>query len=113
MAQVVQLAEFRRNGRARVTFDRGELRQLLDVYSRRVASGEWKDYAIDLQRGVAVFSIFRHSYDTPAFAVAKRADGARCNYLVMSGQEKLKQGASIGEVLSVFDRPLRLISRHR
>ena len=30
----------------RVSFDRGELRVLLNEYSRRVAAGEWRDYAI-------------------------------------------------------------------
>lgn len=91
-------------------FNRQELRQLLDVYSRRVASGEWKDYAIDQRRGLAVFSVFRHTFDAPAFAIAKRADGKRCDYLVISGQRAIKRGGSLGEVLAIFDKPLRLIS---
>ena len=49
--------------KSRVFFDRQELRQLLDVYSRRVASGEWHDYAMDQRGNCAVFSIFRHSFD--------------------------------------------------
>ena len=61
MADLVRLNDHRRNKGRRVTFDRQELRQLLDVYSRRVASGEWKDYAIDMGNGSAVFSIFRHT----------------------------------------------------
>lgn len=111
MAKVLQIAKYRRKGRRLVTFNRQELRQLLDVYSRRVASGEWKDYAIDHNSGTAVFSIFRHTFDTPLFAVAKRPNGQRCDYLVMSGCEQIKQGSSMDEVLSVFERPLRLISR--
>ena len=92
MANLVRLSDHRRSKAKRVSFDRQELRQLLDVYSRRVASGEWKDYAIDMRHGAAIFSIFRHTFDRPVFAVAKR-------------------GQSIGEVLSTFDKPLRLISR--
>ena len=34
-----------------VFFNRQELRQLLEVYSRRVVAGEWKDYAIDHHGG--------------------------------------------------------------
>ena len=112
MAKLLHLAEYRRRGRSAVRFDRQELRQLLDVYSRRVASGEWKDYAIDHTGGTAVFSIFRHTFDTPVFAVAKRANGRHCDYLVLSGREEIKHGKSMGEVLAVFDRPLRLISQH-
>lgn len=110
MADVIRLSDYRKNPKKRVTFNRQELRQLLDVYSRRVASGEWKDYAIDQQGGLAVFSVFRHTFDSPAFAIAKRADGRRCDYLVISGQRAIKRGTSIGEVLSVFSKPLRLIS---
>jgi hypothetical protein len=110
MARLIKLADYRRNARARVTFNRQELRQLLDVYSRRVASGEWKDYAIDHGGPAAVFSVFRHSFDVPAFAIAKRSNGRNCDYLVMSGRREIKHGASIGEVLSVFEQPLRLLS---
>jgi len=110
MADVIRLSEHRRNPKKRVTFNRQELRQLLDVYSRRVASGEWKDYAIDQQGGLAVFSVFRHTFDAPAYAIAKRTDGRRCDYLVISGRQAIKRGASMGEVLAIFNKPLRLIS---
>ena len=112
MADLVRLSDHRRNKGKRVTFDRQELRQLLDVYSRRVASGEWKDYAIDLHHGVAMFSIFRHTFDLPVFTVAKRTSGRHSDYLLFSCREQIKHGQSIGEVLSIFNRPLRLIS-HR
>jgi hypothetical protein len=111
MADLVRLSDRRKGKAKRVTFDRQELRQLLDVYSRRVASGEWKDYAIDMRHGAAVFSIFRHTFDLPVFAVAKRSNGRNCDYLLFSGREQIKRGQSMGEILSMFDRPLRLISR--
>ncbi len=113
-AQTIRLADYRakrRRGTSRrgVFFDRHELRQLLEIYSRRVMSGEWKDYAIDQRGESAVFSIFRHSFDTPLFAITKRPNGKRCDYLVFRGPRKLKHGSSIDEVLSVFDHRLREI----
>jgi hypothetical protein len=94
-------------------FDRQELRQLLDIYSRRVATGEWKDYAIDHQGPVATFSIFRNTFDTPLFAIAKRTNGNKCDYIVFNGYEKIKQAATIQEALKIFNQPLRLVfSRH-
>ncbi|MGL5447625.1 MAG: DUF2794 domain-containing protein, partial [Rhabdaerophilum sp.] len=39
-----------------VRFDRRELSEILNVYGRHVASGEWRDYAIDFGRDRAVFS---------------------------------------------------------
>ncbi len=51
---------------------RGELQRILNLYSRRVASGEWRDYAIDHLENMAAFSVFRHSLDKPLFTIAKR-----------------------------------------
>ena len=111
MTEMFRLSDYRRKkNRQRVFFNRQELRQLMDLYSRRVAMGEWKDYAIDQSGGLAVFSVFRHTFDAPAFAIAKRAEGRRCDYLVISGQRAIKRGTSIGEVLAIFNKPLRLIS---
>ena len=59
-----------------VSFDRRELSRLLNLYSLRVASGEWRDYAIDFRPGMAIFSIFRHTAEQPLFAIAK-VPGAR------------------------------------
>ena len=44
-----------------VSFDRFELRQIMDLYGRMVAIGEWRDYAIDFLRDKAVFSVFRRA----------------------------------------------------
>ena len=37
-----------------VTFDRHELREILNLYGRKVAEGEWRDYAIDFSKDGAV-----------------------------------------------------------
>ena len=103
MAKVLRLADYRRANR-RVSFSQQELRELLNVYSRRVVTGEWRDYAIDHLAGMAVFSIFRHTCDAPLFRVAKVAGrGGGDEYMVVSGLERLKSGRTIREVLSVFD----------
>jgi len=99
--------------RANTTFfDRNELHQLLSLYSRRVATGEWRDYAIDQRGGSAVFSVFRHTHDAPLFRIAKRVrgQGRGGEYVVSSGRETLKQAASLGEALSVFGRHLHVVS---
>ena len=55
----------------------------------------------------------RVTFDLPVFTVAKRTgNGRHCDYLLFSGREQIKHGQTIGEVLSIFNRPLRLIS-HR
>ena len=95
----------------RVFFTRHELNRLLSLYSRRVMSGEWRDYAIDLSAGMAVFSVFRHSQERPVFTIAKRATGAPrgIEFTVSSGAHRLAHSETLGEALKVFDRRLQIV----
>jgi hypothetical protein len=118
MANLIRLSDHRRQHR-RIFFSRKELNLLLGVYSRRVASGEWRDYAIDQQPGMAVFSVFRSSLERPVFSIAKCAGAAPRNsantpaqslYVVFSGRQKLKTGKTLEEVVEVLDRRLEVVS---
>jgi hypothetical protein len=93
-------------------FDRNELNQLLSLYSRRVANGEWRDYAIDQRGGSAVFSVFRHTHEAPIFRIAKRQAGVgrAGEFVVSSGPETLKQAETMTEALSIFQPALRVVS---
>lgn len=73
----------------------------------RVASGEWRDYAIDFRPGMAIFSIFRHTAEQPLFAIAKVPGGG--GYMVYNGPRKLAHGDTLEDVLAVFDRKLKLL----
>jgi hypothetical protein len=118
MANLIRLSDHRRHHR-RIFFTRKELNLLLGVYSRKVSSGEWRDYAIDQQPGMAVFSIFRSSFERPLFSVAKCAGVPQRSastgpmqgpYVIFSGRQKLKQGKTLEEVVEILDRRLELVS---
>ena len=111
MAKLYRLNEISPSSRA-TFFDRNELGQLLSLYSRQVANGQWRDYAIDQQGGNVVFSVFRHTHDAPAFRIAKQPErGAAGNaYVVSSGAETLIQANTMTEALSVFGGSLRVVS---
>lgn len=108
MSNLYRLADQRARRRA-VSFDRSELRRLLSLYSLRVASGEWRDYAIDFRPGMAIFSIFRHTAEQPLFAIAKVPGGTGGGYMVYNGPRKLAHGDSLEDVLRIFDRKLKLL----
>lgn len=98
---------------ARTTFfDRRELSQILDIYGRMVAAGEWRDYAIDALREKAVFSVFRKSSEHPLYRIEKdprlaRRQGA---YSVIAATGLiLKRGHDLKHVLRVLDRKLHLV----
>src|SRR6201986_1773970 len=92
-----------------VTCDRPELSRILAVYGRMVAAGEWRDYALDFLDDVAVFSIFRRSSEMPLFRVEKRPKlrAKQGQYAVIAaGNQILKRGHDLENVLRVFDNKL-------
>src|ERR1700724_4884082 len=60
-----------------VTFERGELDRILGLYGRKVAEGEWRDYAIAFLKDRAVFSVFRRSSEMPLYRIEKNMALAR------------------------------------
>jgi hypothetical protein len=110
MSQVIRLTDRRLHNR-HLFFTRAELNQLLSLYSRRVAAGEWRDYAIDHKPGIAKFCVFRHSHDYPLYAVAKFLNRDRAiTYRVTSGGRKVKEGKDLAGVLAIIERQLRIVS---
>jgi hypothetical protein len=95
-----------------VSFDRHELRQILSLYGRMVALGEWRDYAIDFLRDRAVFSIFRRTSEVPLYRIVKdpalaRRQGAY-SVVAPSGMI-LKRGHELDRVLRAIDKPVMLV----
>jgi hypothetical protein len=105
--KLVHLADYRRR-RGGVFFDRLELRKILNLYSRRVARGEWRDYAIDHNEHAAAFSVFRHSRDWPLYVIAKLAPGRNKggDYVVSAGSKTLSRGRTIEDVLRALEDAL-------
>jgi hypothetical protein len=90
-----------------VFFDRRELDQLLRLYGRRVAAGEWRDYAIDGLKDAAVFSIFRRAAENPLYRIEKRPALARRQgawAVIGQGGVVLKRGHELSQVLKIFDK---------
>jgi len=95
-----------------ISFDRQELSQILNVYGRKVASGEWRDYAIDMLKEKAVFSVFRRSSEMPLYRIEKTPKLARRQgaYTVIAATGLiLKRGHDLARVLRALDRGLRLV----
>ena len=92
-------------------FTRPELNQLLSLYSRHVARGVWRDYAIDHRDGMALFSVFRHTHEAPAYSIIKTAPGQNrpVEFIVQSGRQKLRVSSSLTEALEFFHTQLSLV----
>jgi hypothetical protein len=98
---------------SRVTFDRRELDRILALYGRMVASGEWRDYAIDFLKDRAVFSVFRRSAEVPIYRIEKNPKLARKQgaYSVVSATGLiLRRGHELDRVLRVLDKGPSLVT---
>ena len=117
---MIAMSEFSRNAptdrrgqdRPVISFDRTELREIFGVYGRRVAEGEWRDYAIDFTPARAVFSIYRRTSEVPLFRVEKDPSLARRQgaYSVVAASGLiLKRGSELRQVLQVLEPKPKLV----
>lgn len=93
----------------KVAFHRLELGQIMTIYGRMVAAGEWRDYGISMLKDVAVFSIFRRAAEHPIYRIEKRPKlAARQQQYAVIGMDGqiLKRGADLRQVLRVLEKKL-------
>jgi len=89
-----------------VSFDRHELNAILNLYGRKVADGEWRDYAMDFLRDRAMFSIYKRASERPLYVVEKqpRLRNKQGQYMVLSQEGRvLKRGHELTNVLRVLE----------
>jgi hypothetical protein len=95
-----------------VSFDRQELRDIFDLYGRKVADGEWRDYAIAATGQKAVFSIYRRCAEFPLYRIEKirgaRKQGPYC--VVAATGLILRRGNDLKRVINVLDKKLTVVS---
>lgn len=101
-----------RRPRAITAFSRRELMQILDVYGRKVAAGEWRDYAIDLGAETAEFAVFRRTSEVPIYRIVKTPQLARKQgafSVVTATGLILKRGHELDRILAVFEKRVRVV----
>ena len=93
------------------SFDRHELNAILNLYGRKVADGEWRDYAIDHFKEKAVFSVFKRSGDLPLYQIEKNPKLAQKQgaFSIVNTQGRiLKRGQDLAQVMKFFDKVQKL-----
>jgi hypothetical protein len=94
-----------------VRFERTELMQILSLYGRYVADGDWRDYSIDFSADKATFAIYRRASEQPLYKIVKdpalaRKQGAFS--VIAQGGMILKRGHELAQVLRVLIKKPRL-----
>jgi hypothetical protein len=96
-----------------VTFSRRELDRILRLYGRKVAAGEWRDYAVDFLKDRAVFSVFRRASEVPIYRIEKDPQLARRQgaYSVVSATGLIvRRGHELDRVLRALDKSPVLVA---
>ncbi|MDO8358446.1 MAG: DUF2794 domain-containing protein [Devosia sp.] len=89
-----------------VAFDRRELNTILNLYGRKVAAGEWRDYAMDFLKDRALFSVYKHASERPLYVVEKnpKLRNKQGQYMVtIEDGRVLKRGHELDNVLRVLE----------
>ena len=92
-----------------VGFAREELTRILDLYGRMVAAGQWRDYAMDFTKDVAVFAAFRRAAERPQARIEKRpALRGKQGMWTLFGEHGhvLKRGHELAGVIAPVERRL-------
>ena len=56
-----------------VRFKKEEINLIMEVYSQKISTGEWKDYSISFQKNYAVFSIHKSFKFIPYYQIKKNS----------------------------------------
>jgi hypothetical protein len=89
-----------------VGFDRRELNTILNLYGRKVADGDWRDYAMDFLKDRALFSIYKRASERPLYVIEKnpKLRNKQGQYMVTSQDGRvLKRGHELDTVLRVLE----------
>jgi len=96
----------------RVSFNRRDIDMLIQFYSARVSTGEWRDYAIDMLKDRAVFSVFKRASEVPIYTIEKQPKLARKQgewSVINASGLVLKRGRDLRQVLKVLDKKPKLV----
>ena len=89
-----------------VFFDRREFNLILNLYSRMVGQGEWRDYAIGHDRDSCSFSVFRRSADGALYRIVKTPKLARKQgafAILAQGGRIVRRGKDLAVMLRFFE----------
>ena len=100
-----------KNNKNFIFFSKYELTSILNLYSKQVSKGFWKDYALDSKANTAIFSIYKHSHDKPMYQIIKKSfKGFRSmpDFFITKDSEIINKSTEISTILSKFEKKLSI-----
>ena len=94
-----------------IFFSKLELSSILNLYSKEVSKGNWRDYALDSKIDNAIFSIYRHTQDKPMFQIIKNSQKGfrdKPSFYIKKDEEIMSKSKSLFTILSNFEKKLSI-----
>ena len=94
-----------------IFFSKYELTSILNLYSKQVSKGFWRDYALDSKANIAIFSIYKHSHDKPIYQIIKKSIKGFRNipdFFITKDKEIINKSREISIILSKFEKKLSI-----
>jgi len=88
-------------------FSKEELSKILNLYSKGVSSGNWKDYAIDFNKNNAFFYIFKHTLASPECTLNKSLERKRRKiFYNLKSKNQNKKFENLDQLISSLNRKI-------
>ena len=101
-----------KNFKDEIFFNKKELGEILNIYGSMVSKGEWKDYAIFINKNVVGFDIYRKATEKPLFQIIKNLKSKiGQKYQLKDQQGKIiKNSDELKNIISILNKKnLRVI----
>jgi len=94
-------------------FNKKELGEILNLYGFMVTVGEWKDYAIFINKNIVGFNIYRRATENPLYQIVKNLNAKSKNEKFSIQDQSgtiLKQSGELKNILQIISKKkLRLV----
>ena len=98
-----------------IFFSKLELTYILNLYSKQVSKGCWRDYALDSKIDNAIFSIYKHTQDKPIYQIIKNSQKGfrnKPNFYIKKDEEIVSKSNNLLIILSNFEKKLSIKKLH-
>ena len=110
--KIKKINDFKHNKSSikKVYFLKIELASILNIYSRNVSKGAWKDYALDYNNSSAIFSVFRSSFECAVLEIHKKKISNGFEYSIIKNKKIIYTSKDLSKVLLKTDKIPKIIN---
>ena len=88
-------------------FVKKELQTILNLYARKVSSGDWKDYGLSINKKEITFDIYQRASEKPIYRISKNLNPKNKieKFYVLDGNGKVvKKSESLDSLINKIER---------